>query len=68
MMECTLVAAWGRGETEQGAKGQKGNGETLWRGVMVAMVFAGVGTCCNLSNYIPYTRMQFMSVTPHSSF
>lgn len=29
MMECTLVAAWGRGETEQGAKGQKGNGETL---------------------------------------
>lgn len=29
MMECRLVAAWGRAETEQGAKVCKGNEETL---------------------------------------
>lgn len=33
--------------------------------LMVAMVFMGVGMCCNLSISIPYTQMQFMSVTSH---
>lgn len=40
-------------------------GDGTFTNVMVAMVFMGAGMCYNLSNYIPYTQMQFMSVTLH---